>query len=290
MRRAAWLCAALLILAASGFGDSAPFLATPEWLAQHINDPDLVLLHVGQRTEFDAGHIPGAQYLSLQDISTPAQSFPILQMPAPEQLDAALEKVGVSDDSRIVVYSGKGALAAAARAILTLHYLGLGERTSLLDGGIEAWTAKGESLTQEIQAPPTERRLTAKIRQDIVVELAWLQDKMKQANVALVDARTPNFYNGESAGPATRPGRIPGAVNIPFSTVVDASGKLKDKSALEALFREAGIKPGQTVVTYCHIGQQASVIYLVARYLGYDARMYDGSYTEWASKPELQVE
>jgi thiosulfate/3-mercaptopyruvate sulfurtransferase len=79
-------------------------------------------------------------------------------------------------------------------------------------------------------------------------------------------------------------------VNIPFTAVVDASLRLKDKATLQSLFSQAGVKPNQMVVTYCHIGQQASLLYLVARYLGFDARMYDGSFTEWSSRPELPVE
>jgi thiosulfate/3-mercaptopyruvate sulfurtransferase len=267
----------------------APFVVSVDWLAEHVNDPNLVLLHVGPRPEYEAGHIAGAQFISLQDISTPSGSFPVLQLPPVTQLEEAFEKRGVGDNSRIVVYFGKDWITPSTRVILTLHHLGLGARTSLLDGGMTAWVAAGKPLTTDNKTPAP-ANFTPDVREDVVADLAWVQSRFKQPGTVLVDARAPNFYHGESAGSAARAGHIPGALSVPFSSVIDESLKLKDRAALEALFRDAGVKPGQTVVTYCHIGQQASLLYMVARYLGYEARMYDGSFTEWSSQPELPVE
>jgi thiosulfate/3-mercaptopyruvate sulfurtransferase len=266
------------------------FLVSVPWLSEHLDDGNLVLLHVGQRPEYDAGHIRGARFISLQEISTPSGTFPPMQMPPAAQLKEAFEKLGVSDNSRVVVYTGKDWISPTARVILTLHYLGLGDRTSMLDGGMPAWTAAGNPATAEV-TNPAPGRITPKIREDVIVDLAWVQARLKQPEIALLDARTPNFYRGESAGSAARAGHIPGAVNLPFSSVLEGESlKFKDKRALAARFRDAGVRQDQTVVTYCHIGQQASLLYLAARYLGLDARMYDGSYTEWSSKPELPVE
>jgi len=107
----------------------------------------------------------------------------------------------------------------------------------------------------------------------------------------IVDARAAKFYTGAEAGQMPRAGHIPSAKSIPFSSVVeDPTNKFKSVEALRGLFNAAGVKQRDTVATYCHIGQQASLLYFVARYLGYDAHLYDGSFEDWSRRTELPVE
>ena len=128
-------------------------IISTEWLAQHLNDSSIVLLQVGEKDEYLAGHIPGAQFITLADISTPRGEGLALELPSVAQLKTTFEKLGVIDKSRIVVYFSKDWVSPTARVFMTLDYLGLGDRTSILDGGLPAWRAEGRPVTAELRDP-----------------------------------------------------------------------------------------------------------------------------------------
>jgi thiosulfate/3-mercaptopyruvate sulfurtransferase len=264
-------------------------IVSTDWLAKHLNDDGLVLLHFGDKKEYEAAHIPGAQYIQTSDISTPRGQGLILELPPAEQLKATFEKFGVTDKSRIVVYFGKDWVTPTSRVYFTLDYLGLGDRTSILDGGMPAWVAEKRPTTTEVSAPKP-GSFTPHPNAKLVVDAAWVSGNLNKPGVAILDARDAKFYTGESAGNMPRAGHIPSAKSIPFGTLVEDSNKFKTPAALRALFDTAGVKPRDSVATYCHIGQQASLLYFVARYLGYDAHLYDGSFQDWSNRSELPVE
>lgn len=289
----------LILLVLSGFVHGSaiaadePMLVNADWLAKHIDDKNLVLLHVGDKKEYDAGHIPGAQLILRTDFSTPpGEGRLILQLPPVEQLKASFEKLGVSDNSRIVIYFGAGGwITPAARVYFTLDYLGLGGKTSLLDGGAEEWKKLGKALTTEVKtvAPG---KFTPRPNAALVAEAAWLKENLNTSKVAVIDSRLPNFYSGKDNAGMPRAGHLPGAKNLPFPmlAVSDTDLKLKDLTALRKLYEEAGADKGKMVVTYCHIGQQASLGYFVAKMLGYNAKLYDGSFDEWSRNESWPIE
>ncbi|HXI22697.1 MAG TPA: sulfurtransferase [Pyrinomonadaceae bacterium] len=265
-------------------------IVTTEWLAKHLNDADLVLLQVGDKKEYDAAHIKGAQYIQTSDISTPRGSGLILELPPVDQLKATFEKLGVTDKSRIVVYFSKDWVTPTSRVYFTLDYLGLGDRASILDGGLPAWIADKRDVTTEVSSPKL-GSFTPHPNPKLVVDASWVSSNINKPGVAILDARDAKFYTGESAGNMPRAGHIPSAKSIPFSTLVeDANNKFKSPETLRALFNTAGVKPKDSVATYCHIGQQASLLYFVAKYLGYDAHLYDGSFDDWSKRADLPVE
>jgi thiosulfate/3-mercaptopyruvate sulfurtransferase len=264
-------------------------IVSTDWLAKHLNDHSLVLLQVGEKDEYTAAHIPGAQFIQLADISTPRGQGLALELPDVAQLQPTFEKLGVSDKSRIVIYFSKDWVTPTARVFMTLDYLGLGDRTSILDGGLPAWRAEGRPVTAEVRTPGP-GKFTPYANKQLVVDAGWVKKNLNKAGVVILDARTSKFYTGEDIGRMPRGGHIPGAKNIPYESVVEDSNKFKSVEALRQLFSAAGVKKGDSVATYCHIGRQASLLYFVARYLGYDAHLYDGSFEDWSHRPELPVE
>ena len=275
--------------AADGPQPSKSLIVSTQWLAQHLNEHSLVLLHVGEKPEYTAGHIPGAQFIQLSDISTPRGQGLALELPDTAQLTATFAKLGVTDKSRIVVYFGKDWVTPTARVFMTLDYLGLGNRTSILDGGLPAWRAEGRPVTAEVRAPAV-GSFTPRVNKQIIVDASWVGANLNKPGVMILDARVPKFYTGEEAGRMPRGGHIPGAKNIPFDSLVEENNKFKSVDTLRQLFNSAGVKKRDSVTTYCHIGQQASLLYFIARYLGYDAHLYDGSFEDWSHRPELPVE
>ena len=264
-------------------------IVSTEWLAKHLKDKSLVMLQVGEKDEYLAAHIPGAQFIAISDISTPRGKGLSLELPPVEQLKAAFEKLGVTDKSRIVVYFSKDWVSPTARVYFTLDYLGFGDRTSILDGGLPAWRAENRPVSTELIEPKA-GQLTPRLNTKLVVDAAWVSANLNKPGVAILDARDAKYYSGADAGQMPRAGHIPGARSIPFTSVVEESNnKFKSVKAISELFNSAGVKPSDNIATYCHRGQQATLLYFAARYLGYDARLYDGSFEEWSRRADLPV-
>ncbi len=276
---------------ASAASRAAPVLVTPAWVAGQMGSGTLVLLQIGDRDEYEKAHIPGAQYIALADVSDPDAKLR-LQMASVERLTGAFASRGVSDDSRVVLYWGNDWETPTARIFVALDALGLGDRTSIMNGGLPAWRAEHRPVTAEVTAPAA-GHLTPHPRPGVIVDARWIERRLKDPAVTILDARDTEYYTGESDGRGRipRPGHIAGAKSVPYSRLVAApSEALKDPSAIRAIFAAAGVPPGGEVVTYCHIGQQASLLYVAARLLGYRVHLYDGSYEEWSADPALPIE
>lgn len=266
------------------------------WLAQHLKDPDLVLLHVGDKDEYAAKHIPGARYVSLSDIATSEHSATglILEMPpTAEDLRGRLAKLGISDNSRVVVYYGKDWVSPSTRVIFTLDYAGLGDRAMLLDGGMGAWVRDGHETTDVIPPPRVGKLAPLKIKKTIV-DAAFVRANAGKPGIALVDGRAAVFYDGVDTGGMRdephRTGHIAGAGNFPFTEVTDDNLMLRSPDELRALLTKAGVKPGDTILGYCHIGQQMTAVIFAARTLGHKAVLYDGSMQDWSRHSDYPVD
>lgn len=265
-------------------------LVTTEWLSKHLNGPDVVILHIAfAKAEYEAGHIPGARLVPWQSVVTPpaqpGSGGLTSELPPVAQLDSLFNSVGVSDNSHIVIY---GSLVSAARLFWTLEYLGFAGSLSILDGGLDAWREEKRQLTTVV--PISHGSFSPHPQLDVVVDAGWVNSHLQTPKTRIVDARLPYFYVGADSGGMARAGHIPGAVNLPYTVLTKELAKYRDTRTMKRLFEDAGVQEGEQVVTYCHVGQTASVVYIAARLLGYDARIYDGSFQDWAKRSELPIE
>jgi len=266
-----------------------PLVVTVDWLGDHLNDASLVLLQIGEKKDYESGHIPGAQFLDYASISTPHGQGLMLELPPVEQLVSVFENLGVTNRSHIILYFGTNWVTPTTRVYWTLDYLGLGDRTSILNGGLVAWQATHHPVSTETKQP-AKGSITPALRKEIVADAAWISSHLNQPAVTVIDARTHEFYNGSQSDGSPRSGHIPGAFNLSYLEVIDQdNNKFKSADGLKDLFRTAGFKPGNLMVSYCHIGQRATVLYFAAKMLGYDAKMYDGSWEDWSRRMDLPI-
>ncbi len=292
---ALWLlCFALFAAASAEAQKTSPsvrseMLVSTEWLAKHLNDRNVFVIHVAaDRKPFDDGHIPGARFLSTKEILTVRNGI-ANELPPVAELQKVFEQLGVGDTGRIVIY-GENSGLLAARVYFTLDYLGHAERAALLDGGIEKWKSEKREVSKQ-SVKPEPMAFTPRPHPKVKVELpamrdlSWIASNVESPNVSLIDARPAKQYEGEDAGGLSRAGHIPGAASLYWMQHLVSSENpvMKPVAELRKLYEAAGVKPGQTVVTYCRTGMQASHAYFTAKYLGYDAAMYDGSFSEWAN-------
>lgn len=261
---------------------------TPAMLAQHLHDSDLVILQVGQRETYDKGHIPGARFLDWMDFHNMDQKPGdlTLEMPSAAELHDAFEKVGVSDNSHVVIYASDGYWSPSTRIALTFDYAGL-SNLRYLDGGLKGWVDAGNPVSKDEPLPKKGSLAPLKLR-PIIVDAAFVQAHEHAAGFTIVDARNQEFYDGTQGGgqrgQTKKFGHIPGAVNAPFDQFATDDGKLKPAAEIQAIFDKAGVKPGDTIVGYCHVGQQATAMLFAARTLGHDVVLYDGSFEDWNNR------
>jgi thiosulfate/3-mercaptopyruvate sulfurtransferase len=267
----------------------SPVVSTT-WLALHLEEPNLITLHIGPPGSYEKGHIPGARKASLRRIIRVNEAGIRDEMLATGDLAKALSELGIGASSRVIIYfADEGAAWAVARYLLTLEYVGMNGRVAYLDGGLPKWVADEHPVSTDVPTFETTDLAVAPVP-GVLVDAEWLADRLDDPKIAVVDGRPAQGYSG-LAGHWDRLGHIPGAKNIPFFSVLteDPAYLLKSREKLSDMFIEAGAKPGDTVVVYCGTGLWASLPYLAARHLDYDVRLYDGSFQEWSATKNLPV-
>ncbi len=291
------LIASLVLIPTLSESDEATMdsLVTAEWLADHLDDPNLIILDcsvmiesdddgsfrtVNGRANFETGHIPTAGFADLKGDLSDSESPIGYAVPAPEQFAAAMGALGVGDNTRVVLYDANGS-SWAARVWWMLRWIGF-DNAALLDGGLDAWKSAGQPLSVEpaSRAPGT---LTVKLRPELIVGKEAVHAAIDNDSVNIIDALPEAHYRGEFSMYA-RPGHIPTATNVAITSLVDESGRYKSLEELETLF---DTNRDTRTITYCGGGIAASGNAFIMHRLGFeDVAVYTASLQEWAADPE----
>jgi len=272
------------------------WLVSTDWLAEHLNDRNvivvdgsyLVLQKRDAHAEYRSGHIPGAVFFDIDEVSDHSTELPHM-LPGPTQFGEAVGALGIGDNDTVVVYDSLG-LYSAARVWWTFRLFGA-KNVYILDGGLPKWKAENRPLeTGEGKRPP--RQFHAEMNVGAVAMLADVRFALSDDTTQVVDARSAERFSGKAPEPrpGLRSGHMPGSFNVPFDRVVD-KGSLASRERIEAAFKGAGVDLDKPIITSCGSGLTAAILTFALDSIGKTAKgLYDGSWSEWGSRPDLPVE
>ena len=263
-------------------------IVSPQWLNDNMNDAAIVIVQPSfLKIDYDNEHIKGARYL-WPDWLTANSPEGTYNPPDPKAATKVLQDLGINKDSKVVLCHAFGDVSITARMFITLENLGLRDRVYYLNGGLAAWKKAGFPVTKEL--PVVKKgNFVATASAPLLVDKDYVLQSLKTKSAEVVDARIKRFYDGDPTG-NPRDGHIAGALNLAYTDMIDSTNSIKPTEVLLKNFQAVLPDKNKEVVTYCFIGQTASVIYLTGRSLGYNVKVYDGSMQEWSRRPELPME
>lgn len=277
--------------------DDPKTLVSTEWLAAHLQDPDLRILDAtwfmpdderDARKGYDAAHIPGARFFDIDEISDTRSPLPHMAPPV-EKFISRMRAMGVGDGHQVVVYDQVGVFSAP-RVWWLFRLMGKSD-IAVLDGGLPKWIAEGREI-EDLPPVMRDRHITVQRQASLVKDVTQVAHAAKLGNQEIVDARAHDRFTGATPEPrpGLRSGHIPGSKNLPWQTVITADGRLKSPEELRALFAAAQVDTTKPVICTCGSGVSASILALALERIGHrDWSVYDGSWSEWGMYNDLKV-
>jgi thiosulfate/3-mercaptopyruvate sulfurtransferase len=274
-------------------------LVSTEWLAEALGAPDLMIFDATKYlpnepfdglTKYREAHIPGARFFDIDVVADPDTNLPHMA-PTAGRFARLMGDMGISNATRVIFYDQKG-LQSSARGWWLMKLFGH-EKAAVLDGGLPKWLAEGRATESGDAKPAAPSSYTPDFRADLVKGIGDVKRIIAQGNALILDARAKGRFDGTA--PEPRPGlpsgHMPGAKSVPFNELLNADFTMKDAAALRARFAAAGADGSKPIVTSCGTGVTACILALGLKQAGLgDAAIYDGSWTEWAGRPETQKE
>lgn len=267
---------------------SLPLILEPSELKKYLNDDNILIIDLSNPATYVQYHVPGAIFLNYEWLVRVEQPRMGL-LPTEEQLNNVLGSLGLSQDKHVVVYDDEGG-GRACRFLWTLDVAGF-THYSLLNGGLQAWTSNGNTISSEINYP-TPNQFKTKMNFEPVATRQFILDHMSDDDVVIFDARSPEEFNGTKAF-AQRGGHIPGAINIEWTEAMDLNNdkRLKPENELREMLESKGITTDKTIVTHCHTHHRSAHTYIMLKSLGYEkVKGYPGSWSDWGNEPNTPIE